>query len=414
MDVSLVALRINEERFRRNFDELARIGATPGGGVHRPALSEAHLKSRRWFLEQANRIGLEPGIDGAGNHSALLRCGPGGGPVFLVGSHLDSVPHGGRFDGALGVTAALEVLQVVREHGLTLKHDLEVVDFSDEEGRFISMLGSRALTGALDRETLHNPKGGLELFREALAGAGLNLESVFSASRPPESLAGYLELHIEQGQRLKEKGIRIGIVTGIVGIRVFNLIFKGRADHAGTTPLGLRYDPGLGASAWTLAARELIMTRFPEAVVTVGKMAFHPGAFNVVPESVTVTMEFRADRTDRLDAMESALLELAETEARRFNLELDTRMLQRVPPAATAQSLQRILAEASGGLGLEYSHLPSGAGHDAQSLAHICPVGMVFVPSEGGRSHSDQEFTAWEDCVNGANTLLQAVLSAGI
>ncbi len=410
MDARLSSLRIDEGRFRSNFQALAAIGATLDGGVHRPAFSEAHLEARRWFLLQANRAGLETNIDAAGNHIARFSCGPAGAQSVLLGSHLDSVPYGGRYDGALGVLAALEALLVAREHELALQTHLEAVDFTDEEGRFANFVGSLALTGKLRPEHLVAPRGGRERFREALQRAGLAEELLAAAARDPASLAGYLELHVEQGARLADQGAEIGIVTSIVGIRSFRVRFAGRADHAGTTPMQRRRDAGLGASGFVLAARQRVMDEFPDQVTTVGNMTFEPGAFNVVPAAVTVALEFRAADADVLDRMETALLEEAASQAERFGLEVESECLDYSPPARMSPQVQETLAQASQRLGLRYVHLPSGAGHDAQCLAAVCPAGMIFVPSVGGFSHSAREFTAWQDCVNGANVLLQAAL----
>jgi N-carbamoyl-L-amino-acid hydrolase len=410
MDESLSALRINNERFRANFEMLAAIGATPEGGVHRPALSDAHLDARRWFLEQAEQIGLDASVDGAGNHSAALRCGRADGPTLLLGSHLDSVPYGGRFDGALGVVAALEVLQIVKEQGISLNTHLETIDFTDEEGHFANFVGSLGLTGRLKPEHIQHSRGGHDRFQQALRHAGLSESSLLSAGRDPATLAGYLELHIEQGERLIESGMQIGIVTGIVGIRSFKIRFLGRAGHAGTTSMARRLDAAQGASAFTLATRELVMKEFPGCVATVGNMEFEPGVFNVVPHTVTVALEFRADDDDKLDEMEAALQQRASVAAQRFGLESEIEFLDSTAPAHMDEQIQEAFANASKALGLRHTFLPSGAGHDAQCMAEICPAGMIFVPSVGGFSHSPKEFTEWEDCVNGANVLLHAAL----
>jgi N-carbamoyl-L-amino-acid hydrolase len=410
MNESLLALRVNSERLRADFGALAAIGATPDGGVHRPALSDAHLDARRWFLERAEQIGLDARVDGAGNHSAVLRCGRAGGPTLLLGSHLDSVPYGGRFDGALGVVAALEVLQVVKEQGISLSTHLEAIDFTDEEAHFVSLLGSLALTGQLEAEHIKNPRAGRDRFQKALHHAGLSESSLFSAVRDPATVAGYLELHIEQGMRLIESGVQIGVVTTIVGIRSFKIRFIGRADHAGTMPMDKRLDAAQGASAFTLAARELVMKDFPGCVVNVGNMEFEPGAFNVVPQRVTVSLEFRADDDEKLDEMEAVLLKQASVEAQRFGLDSEIEFLDNVGTARMNEKVREAFANASKALGLKHAFLPSVAGHDAQALARICPTGMIFVPSVGGFSHSSKEFTEWEDCVNGANVLLHAAL----
>jgi N-carbamoyl-L-amino-acid hydrolase len=199
-------------------------------------------------------------------------------------------------------------------------------------------------------------------------------------------------------------------VTSIVGIRSFKIRFLGQADHAGTTPMDKRLDAAQGASAFTLAVRELVMKEFPGYVATVGNMEFEPGVFNVVPHTVTVALEFRADDDDKLDEMEAALRQQVSVVAQRFGLESETEFLDSAAPAHMHKQIQKAFANASEALGLKHTFLPSGAGHDAQALAKICPTGMIFVPSVGGFSHSSKEFTEWEDCVNGANTLLHAAL----
>jgi N-carbamoyl-L-amino-acid hydrolase len=404
------ALRVNAERFRTNFEALAAIGATPDGGVHRPAFSEAHLQARHWYLQQAELAGFETRVDSAGNHSALLRCGPTGSPTLLMGSHLDSVPYGGRFDGALGVVAAFEVLQVVKDAGIPLAAHLEAVDFSDEEGHYVGLLGSQALTGRLEPGHLVDSHAGRERFRHALEAAGLEEGALFTAARDPASLAGYLEMHIEQGQRLVDDGFDIGIVTNIVGIRSTRVQFLGRADHSGTTPMERRLDAAQGASAFALAVRECVMDDFPGCVATVGNMDFEPGASNVVPRAVVVSLEFRAEEDATLDAIEEELLKRAGLAAERFGLELDIESLGSGHPARMDTRVQDAFRTAAATLGLKHAYLHSGAGHDAQCLAWICPTGMIFVPSVDGFSHSSREFTEWQDCVNGANVLLQAAL----
>jgi beta-ureidopropionase / N-carbamoyl-L-amino-acid hydrolase len=240
--------------------------------------------------------------------------------------------------------------------------------------------------------------------------AGLSDESMLSAARKRESLAGYLELHIEQGKRLEKSGTDIGIVTAIVGIWSYKLSFIGKADHAGTTTMEDRRDASLGASAFTLAAREMVMRDFPNSVVNVGKMDFAPGAFNIVPAQVDVALEFRSPDEEEFNRLDKALLELARREAARFGLDLQTEFLGKHSPSLMDADVRGAFAEACDALGLSHMPLPSGAGHDGQSLADLCPVGMIFVPSVDGASHSPREFTKWEDCVNGANVLLQAAL----
>ncbi len=403
-------LRINPQRLYDDFAALALIGATAEGGVHRPALSEAHLTARAWFHERAQASGLELRLDAAGNHSAYLACGPAGAPTLLLGSHLDSVPNGGRFDGALGVVAALEVLRVIQDAGLHLSANLEAIDFTDEEGTLIGLLGSAALAGTLSPADLQAPRGGREALLQGLQRAGLDEAHLCQARREPNSLSGYLELHIEQGPRLQQAGAQIGVVSSIVGICSYRLIFSGRADHAGTTPMSERMDAAQGAAAFTLAVRQIVMQQFPGCVANVGIMQFAPGAFNIVPERVSLALELRAADAPAFARLETVLLERAYQEAQRFGLGLESEFLGRHMPAPMSVEAQAAIAQAAQALGLRYMSLASGAGHDAQSLSKLCPAGMIFVPSQGGASHSAREYTAWEDCVNGANVLLGAAL----
>ena len=407
-------LRINPDRMLAAFNELASIGATAEGGVHRPTFSEAHLAARKWFQEEVEGADLEFHRDGAGNYSAVLTCERLNVPTLMLGSHLDSVPNGGRFDGALGVIAALEVLRTIQDSGVKLRVQLEAIDFTDEEGTLVGLLGSAAMTGHLHPEVIQNPRGGRENLVGGMQRAGLSEESIFAARRPKESIAGYLELHIEQGKRLERAGIDIGVVSAILGIASYRLSFIGRADHAGTTTMQDRLDASLGASTFTLAARELVMKDFPNCVGNIGNMEFLPGAFNIVPAQVDVSLEFRSGDDTEFDKLESGLLGLAHKEAERFGLDLKANFLGKHSPTPMSDVVQRAFVESCDTLGLTHTSLVSGAGHDAQSFAGICPMGMIFVPSVNGTSHSSKEFTKWEDCVNGANVLLQAVLRLAV
>jgi len=277
-----MTLLINADRFKEDFDQLAQIGSTADGGVNRPALSAAHLEARAWFSAKAASAGLRTQTDSAGNVSAIFQH-PTSNVHLLMGSHTDSVPNGGRFDGALGIVAALEVLRTIKESGVQLKVNLEAIDFTDEEGTLVGLLGSSALVGGITQESLSNPRGGRSNLEEGLARAHLTESGILNAKRDPKSIAGYLELHIEQGPRLVQSAIAIGVVSGIVGITSYRMKYIGAVNHAGTTPMETRSDAGLGASAFTLTAREMVMRDFPNCVVNVGQMNFKPGAFNIIP-----------------------------------------------------------------------------------------------------------------------------------
>ena len=410
-------LRINADRMLASFDQLALIGATGDGGVDRTTFSEPHLAARQWFREEVERSGLEFHTDGAGNHSAFLalsgtsrQASEDEAPTLILGSHLDSVPKGGCFDGALGVMAALEVLRTVKENGIRLKVNLEAMDFTDEEGTHLSLFGSSALSGHMNPEDLKKPYSGRENFTVGLARAGLTEEGLFTAKRPKESLAGYLEVHIEQGKRLERRGINIGIVSAIVGYGSYRMAYIGRADHAGSSAMEDRMDAGQGVAAFILETRQTVMRDFPNCVANVGQISFSPGASNIVPARADFLLEFRSPDAQQLAELDAALLKLAHAKAEQFALQLTAEPLGRHTPSLMSDVMQQAFKSACDDLGLSSVVLPSGAIHDAQSLVDVCPVGMIFVPSVNGTSHSPFEFTKWEDCVNGANVLLHAAL----
>ncbi len=405
------SLKINTGRFLSDFHALAQIGATAQGGVNRPSFSDAHLQARGWFKDEVLQAGLAFRCDEVGNHSAFLDCGSADAQTLLIGSHLDSVYQGGRFDGALGVMAALEVLRTLKETGIQLPFHLEAVDFTDEEGTLVGMLGSQALTGKFHAGVLEETIAGKAATLAALEKGGLHVERISEAARSPRSLCGYLELHIEQGSRLDAEGVQIGVVTGIVGMRAMRVTYTGRANHAGTTSMNARQDAGLGASALHMAAHQCVMEEFPECVLTVGQMSFKPGGVNIIPAEAVLSFDYRTIHLAELERLEKTLLILADEQAERFALEVRVEKTLAHAPALMDEGCQNAIVMAADVLGLSYVRMPSGAGHDAQNMAAICPSAMVFVPSVGGLSHCPQEYTPDEDCVNGANVLLQAVLA---
>jgi N-carbamoyl-L-amino-acid hydrolase len=403
-------LQVEPDRMLADFDALVAIGRTPAGGVSRPTFSDAHLAARAWYLERAAAAGLETRVDSAGNHSAVLGAARADAPTLRLGSHLDSVPDGGRFDGTLGVVAALEALRMVKEARLGLPVTLEAIDFTDEEGTLVGLLGSEALAGTLHPEALARPRGGRHALLVALARAGLVEERLADARREPRSLAGYLELHIEQGPVLERERIDVGVVTGIVGSRSFRLEFVGAAGHAGTTPMDARRDAGVGAAAFVVAARELAVRAHPGCVVTVGSIELEPGAFNVIPGRARLALEFRSLEPGQLEALEAGLLALASRGAEAHGLDVEVVPVGRWEPTPLDETVRAAIRRAAEKLGLSTRELASGAGHDAQALAAVTRSGMIFVPSRGGVSHQPGEHTKWSDCVNGANVLLAAAL----
>jgi hydantoinase/carbamoylase family amidase len=355
--------------------------------------------------------GLAYRCDGAGNQSALLAGADDQAPRLLLGSHLDSVPNGGRFDGALGVLAALEVLQTLKAAGYAGGMGIEAVNFTDEEGTHLGCLGSRAMCGQLSPQELRNPMRGGEAFDRGLARLGLSREGILRARRNPGRMAGYLELHIEQGPRLIRAGVAIGIVTAIVGVRRCGLKFNGRADHAGTTLAGERRDAGRAACAFAVRAWELLGRDFPHGVANIGAIRFEPGAFNVVPASAVLDLEIRAPEEDMLTALEERLTGEATCIADALGVAVEIEPYEHTSATRMDTGIQTMLAARAERLGLEYRRIASGAGHDAQSFAAICPTGMIFIPSIAGRSHVPEECSHWTDCIHGANLLLQGALA---
>ena len=352
-------------------------------------------------------------MDAAGNHSAILRSASptaAHASTLLLGSHLNSVPNGGRYDGALGVLAALEALRTVKEAGLSLPVDLEAIDFTDEEGTLVGELGSGALAGSLSLEALQKPRGGRQRLEDGLARAGLDEQRLVEARRDPASLAGYLELHIEQGPRLAQSAIAIGVVSGIVGITSYQMTYRGTANHAGTTPMDARRDAGIGAATFAITSRELVLRDYDGCAVNIGQMHFEPGAYNIIPGQADLALEFRAPDAKRLGELEDALLTLAGMVARQYGLGLDLEPKAGCAPAPMSEQAQAAIAAAADSLALTHVSLPSGAGHDAQALALVTPAGMLFIPSREGISHSPREFSDWQACVDGANVLLRAAL----
>jgi beta-ureidopropionase / N-carbamoyl-L-amino-acid hydrolase len=401
---------VDGDRLRADFEQLSAIGAASDGGVRRTTFSDAHLQARAWFHERAKAAALQTRIDAAGNHSAVLPGASAASRTLLIGSHLDTVPTGGRYDGALGVLAALEVLRAVKDAGLDLPISLEAIDFTDEEGTLVGLLGSWALAGALTPESLRAPRGGREALLAGLARVGLSEQRLADARRAPDELAGYLELHIEQGPVLARERVDIGVVTAIAGSRSYRLSFEGARRHAGTTPMDARRDALLGAARFAIAVRETV-AGFPSCVGTVGGIEVERAAFNVVPGRARLVLELRAPEDQLLDTLEAAILAAGRREASDAGLELVIEPVGRWDAAEMHPSMRRAVAGAADRLGLSTLEIVSGAGHDAQALAAVTPTGMVFVPSAGGISHDPTEHTCWRDCVNGANVLLAAALS---
>jgi N-carbamoyl-L-amino-acid hydrolase len=403
-------LRINARRLLDDLEALGEIGRTPQGGVSRPAMSPADVEGRAWFRARVEAAGLEFRRDGAANLSAVLPAGDPTAPTLLTGSHLDTVPNGGRYDGALGVLAALEILRTLRQAGLSLPVHLEAISFTDEEGELQDQLGSRALAGTLTARDLDRPRGGGDKLAAGMRRLGVTHQGMLAARRDPQDLLAFVELHVEQGPRLETAGIDIGVVTAIVGIRSYWLRFLGQAAHAGTTPMDARADAVWGAAAFVRSARDLVMARFSPGVVNCGQIQVRPGAFNIVPAEAHLALELRHGSEAHLDDMEDALFNLAEGLAQAQGLTLERELVARCIAAPLDEGVMGAIERVASRLGLSHRRLMSFAGHDTQAMSAITPSAMLLVPSVGGTSHNPREFTRQEDVVNGANTLLHTLL----
>ncbi|HVX39669.1 MAG TPA: Zn-dependent hydrolase [Gemmatimonadaceae bacterium] len=387
---------------------LAAIGPTAEGGVDRPAYSDADLAARATVREWMRDAGLAVRVDAAGNTFGRRAGAEAGLPPLIIGSHTDTVPQGGRFDGALGALAALEVARTLRDRGIALRHPLEVVDFQNEEG---GLVGSKIVAGRFERDALALRATSGRTIEEGIRLLGGDPARLDEARRAPGSVAGYLELHIEQGRVLEHAGAEIGVVEGLVGIRYWEVTFLGTASHAGTTPMADRRDALVAASEFVSAVARIVTAIPGRQVGTVGRLAVHPGGANVIPGRVVLTLELR----DLDLAKVTTVFDALETEARRIARATGTSVAL-VPthtnePSLTSPLVQDAVARAARALGLRPHLMPSGAGHDAQNMATIGPAGMLFVPSVNGISHSPLERTEDRDVVNGANVLLGAVLA---
>jgi N-carbamoyl-L-amino-acid hydrolase len=404
-----LGLKVDIDRLRRDLEHVFQFGADPSGGVSRTSFSAADRQVRAWLAEQAARAGLVMRTDGIGN--IFLRVGAAGeGPPVWMGSHLDSVPNGGAFDGALGSLAALEAARRLVEERVALRRPVEVVVFADEEGNYHHLCGSTALVRDYRPEELAALRGRAgDRLVDALAGMGLDPEGAARTAVPPGAVHAFIELHIEQGTVLETNQTQIGVVTGIVGLGGGELVFTGRPDHAGTTPMPLRRDALRGAADLITQLPQVAASVSQSAVATCGILRLQPGAGNVVPGRCQLQLDFRDPDRDRLLALERAIVAAAGRAADRNQVAVTYQRHSITDPVPLDQRIQALIETGAGRLGLSTMRMPSGAGHDAQNLAKLAPTGMIFVPSVAGRSHSPAELTHWHDIGNGADLLLATV-----
>lgn len=409
-------MELSENRLRQRLDRLSEF-TEPGRPWTRRAFTDRYASARDWLRKEMEQAGLTTRIDAGGNLIGTLAGSEPGAGILASGSHIDTVVDGGRYDGILGVVAALEAVQAIHEAGETPRHTLEVIDFLSEEPSDygVSCVGSRAMAGNLPADLLEYTNSSGERLGEAIRRAGGSPEKLDGALRREDELSGFLELHIEQGRVLESSGTQIGVVTNIVGIRRYEIIISGRADHSGTTPMNLRQDALVGASRIV----EQVNTQAKERqssngylVATVGKISVRPDAANAVPGEARLTVEVRSDSQDRLDNFLEPLIKWAEDAVcRNDQLRIEVRPLSASHPTDCAEPIVNTVAEAATELGFSSMKMPSGAGHDAAHMARLCPTGMLFVPCLDGRSHCPEESITMDDALNGARVLRRALLS---
>lgn len=406
-----VSRHIDAQRLRQTLEKLSEFGRNPDGGVTRLAFSEADMAAREYAMNLMRAAGLTVRVDPAGNIFGR-REGVEKLPVLLFGSHIDSVLHGGNFDGDVGSMGAIEVMRALNDNHVTTRHPLEAAIWANEEGnRFgLGTFGSSAASGKFGSEVLaRRGDDGLTL-ADWLRRYGQDPARFAEARIAPGALAGYLELHIEQGALLDEAHIPIGVVQGIVGIKHRKCVAAGFANHAGTTPMNRRQDALAAAARAVLAVRDEVRAEPGRQLGTVGYMKIEPGSVNVIPGRVEFPVELRDLDAAKIDRIWARVEKRFAAIGKEENVDIHCALDDADEPASSSPEFQAIVRTAAEAAGLATTDLPSGAGHDAQEIAKIAPMGMIFVPSRGGISHSPKEFSTWEDVANGAEVLYRTIL----
>lgn len=403
---TLLNTTINGDRLNASIECLAQIGRTETGGIDRIAYSPADIEARNLIQRWMAEAGMNVRLDTAGN---IIGRYPGKNPhapALATGSHIDTVPNGGRYDGAYGVLAGLEVVRTLQDQHLHLQHPLEVIVFTDEES---SMIGSKAMVGhVVPNPTYYGRLDGTSI-QSCLARIGGDWEQIGKARRSQGELAAFVELHVEQGPVLETAGVQVGVVEGIVGQRRYYITITGMARHAGTTPMAMRQDALVAAARIVLAVNQLAIQP-GEQVATVGWMEVLPNAANTIPGQVNMKLDIRDLSNARIDGIMVELQEQMEAIALETGTEIQMQPRLRNEPAPAQPHIQSAIAAVCNEMGLSSMRLPSRASHDAQEMATFTDMGMIFVPSEAGVSHADTEYTSPEQCVMGAEVLLQTLL----
>lgn len=405
---------IDGSRLNRTLQELGKFGDSPLG-MQRVAFSPEDIAGRQYVMSLMGQAGLEVRIDEGGNIIGRLPGSVPGLRAIGLGSHTDTVPSGGKYDGALGVMAALECAQTLTDNHQTLRHPVEVMVFTNEEGTGFHrwLLGSRAMSGLLLPEDLAAVDDIGVTLASRMSDIGGNLSRADEANRGAGALAAFFELHIEQGPNLYQIGTPIGVVNGITGRALFEVEIDGMANHAGTTPMSGRHDALVSAASLVLAVQRMAAEDEICRVATTGAISAHPNAANVIPGKARISVEFRDVSMDALSAAETELRRAVERVSSADGVTMQVHRQRFTSSVPIGESMQTLVEEAAGRAGLESIRLPSGAGHDAQAIAQIADeMAMIFVPSVNGISHAPEEYTAPEDCANGAQTLLNLLTLA--
>ncbi|KPJ93357.1 MAG: allantoate amidohydrolase [Gammaproteobacteria bacterium SG8_15] len=406
-----MSITVNIERLKNDIESLAAVGRDSEGGIYRMAFSDGDIAGRQWFKQRLMDAGIEVHEDGAANICGRLGW-DGKRPSVMTGSHLDTVPGAGHLDGALGVLVGLECLRRFKEESVPLRFPLEVVAFSDEEGRFGGMLGSQAIAGSLTPEKIHQAIDlhGISLI-DAMQQQGYDAMQALYARRNPDSIHTFLELHIEQGPILDQMGFSVGVVDAIAGLFKWDVTLSGIPNHAGTTPMHMRNDALQALAEFATQIQRVLDENGSErSVATIGRVELKPGAANVVPGMVEFSLEVRDTEQRVLDELKGAFRRALSAIARRRDIMFEFAVLSEIAPVKCDMGLVKELKEVAEELKIPALQMASGAAHDTQIIAAITRAAMVFVPSKEGRSHSAAEWTDIEHIEKGANVLLNTML----